>query len=138
VTCHVRDQHAELVAAEPGNHVLLVERRPQPLGDLLQQAVAGVVPERVVDLLEVIEVDQDHRHLRAVLAGGLDLREQPLMECHAVRHPSERVVQRLVFVLRLLDRELVGGLLQGVRSLEHLPCEEQRREEDDDRSRLEP
>ena len=53
-------QDAELVAAEPRDHVLLSERRAQALGHLLQQAVAGVVAERVVDLLEVIEVDQHH------------------------------------------------------------------------------
>jgi hypothetical protein len=72
-------------------------------------------------------------HLRVVLACVLELREQPLMEEHPVGHPGQRVVQRLILVLRLLDRELIGRLLQGVRSLEHLSCEQQRRQEDDDR-----
>ena len=35
--------------------------RPQPLGDGDQQPVAGAVAERVVDDLEVVEVDEEHR-----------------------------------------------------------------------------
>ena len=35
----------------------------EPVRDLAQQLVAGVVPERVVDLLEAVEVDQQHRHV---------------------------------------------------------------------------
>ena len=54
-------QHGELVAAEPGEGVAAPQRGPQPLGDLDQQRVAVVVAERVVDLLEAVEVDQQHR-----------------------------------------------------------------------------
>ncbi len=50
----------------------LVERLVEPLGDLLQQAVAGVVAERVVDLLEVIEVDQHHGGDATGAAAGVE------------------------------------------------------------------
>ena len=70
----VGDQDAELVAAEAGDHLVLLERQPQSLGDLLQETVAGVMAERVVDLLEVIEVDQhDGRRTIRTAAGVHDL-----------------------------------------------------------------
>ena len=89
---------AELVAAEPGDGVALAERLLQPVGDLLQQAVAGVVAERVVDLLEVVEVDQHHGGggVRAV-AGG-DRLLDAVAEQRAVGQPGQRVVQRLVLL----------------------------------------
>ena len=40
--------------------------------DLAAAAVAVVVAERVVDLLEAVEVHQQHRELRAVLVGHAD------------------------------------------------------------------
>ena len=54
-------QHGELVAAEPGERVAAAQRAAQPGGDLAQQPVAVVVAERVVDLLEPVEVDQQQR-----------------------------------------------------------------------------
>ena len=39
------------------------------VGDDLQELVADVVPERVVDLLEPVQVEQQHRGL-AVVPGG--------------------------------------------------------------------
>src|SRR3712207_7908707 len=41
----ISEQHAELVATQSSDRVVLVERRPQPLGDLLQQPVSGVVTQ---------------------------------------------------------------------------------------------
>ena len=66
--------------------------------DLLQQAVARVVAERVVDLLEVIEVDQHHGrgHVRA--AAGGDRLLDAVAEERAVGQAGERVVQRLVLL----------------------------------------
>ena len=62
-------QHAELVAAEAGDGVALAERLLEAVRDLLQQAVARVVAERVVDLLEVVEVDQHHGRGRRPRGG---------------------------------------------------------------------
>ena len=80
----------ELVAAESGQHVALAQRRAQPLGHDLQQLVADLVAEAVVDRLEVVEVDEQHRHL-------VDLgRRQPVVEevhqVRAVGQPGQLVV----------------------------------------------
>ena len=57
-------QHRELVAAEARQRVAAPQRAAQPVGDLAQQPVAVVVAERVVDLLEAVEVDQQQRRDR--------------------------------------------------------------------------
>ena len=67
------EDHRELVAAEPGEQVRrlqLRQRRGEPLHHRLQQLVAGRVPEGVVDLLEVVEVDQREREAGAAAAAG--------------------------------------------------------------------
>ena len=40
-------------------------RGAQPLGDRDEQLVAGAVAERVVDLLEAVEVEEEHGHAAA-------------------------------------------------------------------------
>ena len=57
-----REQYGELVSPEPGHHpgagaTALVE---EPLSGHAQQQVTGTVPEGVVDVLEVVEVEQQH------------------------------------------------------------------------------
>ena len=63
----IRLHHREFVAAEPRHHVRAAHAGPQPLGDALQQLVADRVAERVVDALELVDVDIHHRALRAAL-----------------------------------------------------------------------
>ena len=56
---HVGQQDRELVAAQPRDDVVVPQRAAQPFGDLLEQLVAAVVAERVVDVLEPVDV-QEH------------------------------------------------------------------------------
>ena len=73
----------------------LVSRRPTSL----QQLVAGVVAERVVDLLEAVEVHDQHGHAAAVAAARPRGRVlDAVAEQRAVGQAGERVVQRLVLV----------------------------------------
>ena len=57
----VGDQQHELVAAVAGEQPRLALGAAQPPRDAPQQPVAGAVAERVVDELEVVEVDQQQR-----------------------------------------------------------------------------
>jgi hypothetical protein len=54
------DEDRELVAAEPRDLVAVAQRGSQPGADLSQQGIPGRVPECVVDLLEAVEVEQEH------------------------------------------------------------------------------
>jgi len=76
-------QHGELVAAEPCRGVAVAEAAHQPLGHLAEHAVAGLVAQRVVDDLEVVDVDE--QHVDRVAAG-------PQRLVHAV--DEERAVRQ--------------------------------------------
>ena len=55
--------HGELVAAEAGDLVLRAHARAQAIGDRDEQLVADRVAERVVDGLEVVDVDEEDGEL---------------------------------------------------------------------------
>ncbi|HST39173.1 MAG TPA: hypothetical protein VLK58_06680, partial [Conexibacter sp.] len=74
------------------------QRRLEPLGDLLEEHVAVVMTERVVDLLEVVEVHDHHREAAVAALGGAQRLLDAVAEQHAVGQAGERVVQRLVFL----------------------------------------
>ena len=94
-----RQQHGELVAADAGHEVGAGHGGLQARADLAQQAVARGVAERVVELLEVVEVDQQQRELGLDRAGrgrGLvELGEQ----LAAVGQARQRVVHGVVLAL---------------------------------------
>ena len=58
-------------------------RRPQAVGRHAQELVADGVAERVVDVLEMVEVEDVGGHHLAVLDAGQGLL-QPLVQQHAV------------------------------------------------------
>ena len=53
----VGDPQSELVAAHSRDHRVAAQTSQQPLRDREQQPIAGSVAERVVDILEMIEVE---------------------------------------------------------------------------------
>ena len=55
------EQDQELVAAEPGHRVRGAHHAFETRGDRLQGPVAGGVPETVVDVLEAVDVEIQHR-----------------------------------------------------------------------------
>ncbi|MGY2939147.1 hypothetical protein ACVWZ6_008749 [Bradyrhizobium sp. GM6.1] len=55
------EDHYELVAAEPRHHVACAQGTTQPVGHFEQEQVAGLVAQRIIDDLETIEVDEQHR-----------------------------------------------------------------------------
>jgi hypothetical protein len=54
-------EHHEFVAAEARHEILRPQHVAQPVGDRAQQLVAAGMAERVVDLLELVEVDEQQR-----------------------------------------------------------------------------
>ena len=99
-----------------------------------QRLVAGAVAAQVVDLLEAVEVDADHRDVPAVLGGVPDLAVEMIGEAGAVGQAGQRVVQR--HVLQLLEalraRMLVDEVARDA-GADH----EQRHRDDRDRHGLE-
>ena len=91
-----RQQHGELVAAEAGDMVAGAQRGPMRGPSWREHAVAGVVAERVVELLEVVEVDHEQRERAVrVLARAVDRAAQLAVEPAAVRQAGQLVGARL-------------------------------------------
>jgi hypothetical protein len=86
---HAGQQHGELVAAEPRDDVVGAQAARQALGHRADQPVAGAVAERVVDDLEVVEVDEEHGDAPGAPA---EIAGQALEEQLAVGQAGERVV----------------------------------------------
>jgi hypothetical protein len=93
---HAGPHDHELVPGEPGQRVALREPGLEPLGDGDQQLVAGGVPERVVDALELVEVDEGDRHLTVGAGHPGECLRDPVAEQDPVGQGGERVVQALV------------------------------------------
>ena len=84
-SCEVGQDGGELVAAEAGHAVGRAQRLLQPLPDHLQQPVADLVPEVVVDGLEAVEVEVEHREVRLVTADARQRGLEAVEQQHPVR-----------------------------------------------------
>jgi hypothetical protein len=89
------DDH-ELVAADTRDRVALAHAHEDPARDRLQQAVAELVAERIVDGLEAVEVEEKHGHLRTCAMTLRDRLLDAVAQQYAVGQPGERVVMRHV------------------------------------------
>jgi len=86
----VLDEDDELVSTEAGHGVLGPQAGRQACRDFAQQGVADVEAVAVVDLLEAVEVEEEHRQ-RTVVAAG-DRMAETVMEQHPVGQPGQRIV----------------------------------------------
>jgi hypothetical protein len=81
----IRQERNVLPTALPGHP-------PQPFGDGVQQDVAAVVPERVVHVLEPIDVDDVQRDLAGMRPALHQRMLQPRDEACAIDQPGERIM----------------------------------------------
>ena len=102
------EQDPELVAAETRRDVARANACADTLGSGDEQIVAGAVAEPVVDRLEVVEVEEEHR--RVVGRPACERLADAFGEEPAVRQAGERVVVGLVAEL-LLDRSFSSSTL---------------------------
>ena len=70
-------KNGELAAAEPGHRVAVTRALAQAVCQHAQQGIADRVAERVVDLLEAVEIEEIERDPTAAAAelghGGVEL-----------------------------------------------------------------
>jgi hypothetical protein len=99
-------RHDELVAAQARDGVFVAEQAPQAAGDLAEQQVAHVVAEVVVDRLEVVQVDEEHRHLGVVAAGAAQHAVDAVGQQGPVGQAGEAVEVGLVPHLLVLAAQL--------------------------------
>ena len=82
----------EFVGVETGKGIFLAQRRSQALGDAAQQLVADAVAERIVDRLEVVEAEHQHRDLVGAAPRVQQDLVHVLAQQIAVRQPGQAVV----------------------------------------------
>ena len=96
----LRDHH-EFVATQARHHVGFAHAGGEPLRHLLQQSIAGVVAERVVDFLEPVQVHEQHGKVVLMPPRPRDGKRQALLEAFAVGQQGERIVIREMMQLTL-------------------------------------
>jgi len=103
------EQHGKLVTAQPGDQVAGADAVREPAGHGPQQLIADVMPERVVDLLEPVEVEQEEpgpatgSRRFGQRASGLAQQQR------AVGQPGQLIVVRLVLSLHRSRGARVDG-----------------------------
>src|SRR5207302_6417617 len=87
----VGEDDDELLAAPAAHDVFDPGGAGDAPGDLPQDGVAGVVAERVVDGLEVVDVDDRYRQVVVVAFGAGGVGGELFVEVPPVGQPGERV-----------------------------------------------
>ena len=105
------DEYGELVTAESGDRVARSRDAQDARGDLAKEAVAGLVAESVVDVLESVEVEEDHGRIGAGAGSATQRVLDPVPEQCPVRESGQRVVEGLVRQL-VLGQLAVGDVVQ--------------------------
>ena len=95
------EQHHEFVAAEAGHGVLQTHAGFQARSDQSQHGVADRMAERVVDVLEVVEVEEQQGAAQIMALEQGDLLGQAVHQQGAVGQVGQRIVVGQVLYLRL-------------------------------------
>ena len=85
------EQHAKFVAAQPCDRVVGAGPHQQLLGDMDQRDIAAAMAEAVVENLEVVEVDEQHRRRNRMTLMPGDHRFQVAQHAAAIGERDERV-----------------------------------------------
>ncbi len=87
-------------------HVVGADQALQRCGELAQHLVGGLVADRVVDELEVVDVEEQDRELGALALGAGEHLLDVLVEQAAVRQSGEPVLvgQRADLLVRLAEQ----------------------------------
>ena len=103
------EQHRELVAAQACHQILATDDLADARTDLAQQLVPGLVPEGVVDLLEVVQIDQQQGQPPGLGGVGRERCQCQLelfQEVATISEPGELVGLGLMLT-RLVERPLL-------------------------------
>ena len=99
-------EDSELVAADARDDVAFAHPVGQQSRDLDQRLVAGAMAKAVVDHLQPVEVDVEHRRTCAVAAGAVDEALERAQEAAPVRQIDQRILvrERVELLDPLLER----------------------------------
>ena len=104
-------ENRELIAAEASHHIGVAHARRQPLRHRAQELVAGRMTERVIDVLEMVDIEIVQGKGRAASTRAGEFERQPLEEGGAVGQAGQRVGSRHARDL-LLGKFLPGDVAE--------------------------
>jgi hypothetical protein len=103
----------EFIAAQTSQYIGIAKRRPQPLPDLDKQLIACRMSQRVIDILEFIEVKRQNSKRSAMTPKSLRGVVEFLGEQRAVRKAGQQIMMRKernpLFIQRPIRDVLVSG-----------------------------
>ena len=97
--CGLLQDHGKLVAAGASHRVGAAHPAHEDVAYALEQLVADVMPDGVVDLLEMIQIDQEQSGLRPCAPGALKCAGQAVLKETAVGQSGQFVMQSQVLVV---------------------------------------
>ncbi|MNT51325.1 hypothetical protein D3C72_1882870 [compost metagenome] len=124
----LRQHHGELFAAKARGQVEDAQRAVQDLRQRAQHAVAAGVAPAVVDLLEEIDIDHQHRQRGTATLLAPGLAPEAGAEIPAVGQACERILLRQYLQL-LAQRKVV---IEQLRDHAHRDPQQQRQQQPDD------
>jgi len=112
--CHALQYDDELIPTHAHHDILGAHGRAHALRDGLQELVAGLVSARIVDVLEMIEIQEQHREHAASLFGLFDVARQVGRQIQPIGEPGELIVVReVVELLMALEQSRLGLAADG-------------------------
>ena len=87
-------QYREFISAQARNAIIVAQQVTQPRRHLAQHMIAGAVAQRVIHILEAIQIHDENRQHPLLLAGVENFPLQPLAELRAVRQLGQRILVR--------------------------------------------
>ena len=93
---HLFQQDRELVATEARRGVTVAKAGAQPVRRLHQHGITRGMAQRIVDLLEVVQVEEDHGHFVVRALGAAKPVCHAILKQRAIAKPRQRIMQRLV------------------------------------------
>ena len=90
----IEQQDYKLIAAQSDNRIRRAQASHHARGHFLQQFVADIVPEAVVDQLEIVEVDESNGHPPVVALRVENGLRQPVLEQAAVWQAGQGIMVR--------------------------------------------
>ncbi|MNS72154.1 hypothetical protein D3C72_1055550 [compost metagenome] len=102
-TAQVLHQHHKLVTAKARHHVTAANTGDQALAYFAQQAIPLLVAQRVIQILEIIQIDEQQRRIAGAQLAGADRPFQPIHQHAPVGQAREHVkeLKPLDFLARM-------------------------------------
>src|ERR1700692_3829891 len=93
---HLREQHDKFISAQAAHGIGAANTSDQSIGDRLQQFVATCVSQRIIDFLEIIEINKHHCQFLPIACRKGNRVGYTVIQEYTVRQVRKEIVLRQV------------------------------------------